>query len=54
MTTRLLERRATVALAHLAGGPSSNWRWAYWVYPVRLGVFYLIAAHMGITETLRR
>ena len=28
----------------------SRWRWAYWVYPVNLALFYLIAWQVGLTE----
>lgn len=33
---------------------TSKWRWAYWVYPAHLALFYLFAWHLDITEFLRR
>lgn len=33
---------------------TSKWRWAYWVYPAHLALFYMIAWQMGIIQYLRR
>lgn len=32
----------------------AKWRWAYWVYPAHLALFYVVAWQMGITQYLRR
>lgn len=32
----------------------SRWRWAYWVYPAHLALFYAIAWSTGLTELMRR
>ena len=33
---------------------TSRWRWAYWMYPAHLAVFYLIAYSLGITDSMQR
>lgn len=32
----------------------SRWRWAYWVYPAHLAVFFAIAWSMGLIEQMQR